>query len=62
MTAKADLPTALLASSAESAQSAEALLREAYDFVPLDEAEQVIALGGDGFLLQTLHEMLDCGR
>jgi NAD+ kinase len=62
MTANADLPTALLASSAEAAQAAEALLREAYDFVPLDEAEQVIALGGDGFLLQTLHDMLNCGR
>jgi NAD+ kinase len=62
MTAKADLPTALLASPAEAAQAAEILLREAYDFVPLDEAEQVIALGGDGFLLSTLHEMLGCGR
>jgi NAD+ kinase len=62
MTANADRPTALLASPAEAAQSAEALLRDAYDFVPLAEAEQVIALGGDGFLLQTLHEMLDAGR
>jgi NAD+ kinase len=62
MTANADRPTALLASPAEAAQAAEALLREAYDFVPLAEAEQVIALGGDGFLLQTLHEMLNAGR
>ncbi|HEX8064677.1 MAG TPA: NAD(+) kinase, partial [Allosphingosinicella sp.] len=62
MTANADLPTALLASSAEAAQAAAALLRDAYDFVPLAEAEQVIALGGDGFLLQTLHDMLDRGR
>ena len=38
------------------------MLRERYDFVPLDEAELIIALGGDGFLLQTLHEMLDRGR
>jgi NAD+ kinase len=58
MTANADRPTALLASPAHAAQAAEALLRERYDFVPLDEAEQIIALGGDGFLLQTLHEML----
>ncbi|HEX4736230.1 MAG TPA: NAD kinase [Allosphingosinicella sp.] len=62
MTANADKPAALLASSAEGAQAAEALLRERYDFVPLDEAELIIALGGDGFLLQTLHEMLDRGR
>jgi NAD+ kinase len=62
MTANADRPTALLASSAEAAQAAEVMLRERYDFVPLGEAEQVIALGGDGFLLQTLHDMLGRGR
>jgi len=58
MTANADRPTALLASPAEAAQTAEALLRDRYDFVSLDDAEQVVALGGDGFLLQTLHDML----
>jgi NAD+ kinase len=62
MTANADKPTALLASPAEAARAAEAMLRDAYDFVPLEEAEQVIALGGDGFLLQTLHEMLSADR
>jgi NAD+ kinase len=58
MIPNSEKPTALLASSAEAAQRAEAMLRERYEFVPFDEAEQVIALGGDGFLLQTLHEML----
>ncbi len=62
MTANADKDTALLASPAEAAQAAEVLLRERYNFVPLEEAEQIIALGGDGFLLQTLHEMLQRGR
>ncbi|MFN3389315.1 MAG: NAD kinase [Allosphingosinicella sp.] len=62
MTANADKPTALLASSAEAAQAAEALLRERYDFCAPGEAEQLIALGGDGFLLHTLHEMLDRGH
>ncbi len=62
MTANADRPTALLASPAEAAQAAEAMLRERYDFVPLEEAEQIVALGGDGFLLQTLHEMLERQR
>jgi NAD+ kinase len=61
MTGNADRPTALLASTAEPAQAAEAELRERYDFVPLEHAEQIIALGGDGFLLQTLHEMLARG-
>jgi len=53
---------ALVASSAEAAQAAERLLREQYDFCPLGEADLIIALGGDGFLLQTLHEMLDGQR
>lgn len=37
-------------------------LRARYDWVGLDQAEMVIALGGDGFMLQTLHAMLDRGR
>lgn len=53
---------ALVASSAEGAQAAEAMLRERYDFVPLEDANMVVALGGDGFLLHTLHEMLKRGR
>lgn len=53
---------ALVASSAEAAQAAEALLRNAYDFVEPAEADLIVALGGDGFLLQTLHEMLSRRR
>jgi len=53
---------ALLASPAEAAQAAEKMLRKRYGFVPLDEAELVVALGGDGFLLQTLHDMLEDER
>jgi len=62
MTRNSDRPTALLASPAESAQAADLLLRSRYDFVPLEDADQVVALGGDGFLLQTLHEMLAKGN
>ncbi|HEX8402897.1 MAG TPA: NAD kinase [Allosphingosinicella sp.] len=54
----ANKPTALVASPTEAAQAAEQLLRAQYNFVSLGAAEQVVALGGDGFLLQTLHEML----
>jgi len=53
---------ALVASNAESAQAAEAMLLERYDFVPLEEAELIVALGGDGFLLHTLRERLNVGR
>ena len=62
MTRNSDRPTALVASPTEPAQAAQALLNERYDFVPLENAEQIVALGGDGFLLQTLHEMLQRGR
>jgi len=62
MIANADRPTALLASPTEAAQAAEMMLRDQYDFVPLDGAEQIVALGGDGFLLQTLHDMLQRDR
>jgi NAD+ kinase len=53
---------ALIASPTPPALAAEAELREAYDWVPLKEAEMVVALGGDGFMLQTLHTMLGSRR
>jgi NAD+ kinase len=53
---------ALVASSTEAAQAAEAMLRGRYDFVPMEEAELIVALGGDGFLLHTLRERLGEGR
>jgi NAD+ kinase len=53
---------ALVASNAESAQAAEGMLRERYEFVPLEEAELIVALGGDGFLLHTLRERLQVGK
>ena len=53
---------ALVASNSEAAQAAEVMLRECYEFVPVGEAELVVALGGDGFLLHTLREMLALGR
>jgi NAD+ kinase len=49
---------ALVASNAEAAQAADGMLRGRYPFVAADEAELVVALGGDGFMLHTLHEML----
>ncbi len=53
---------ALLASETERAQEAFCALAASGEFVPLDEAEVVVVLGGDGFMLQTLHGMLDTGR
>jgi NAD+ kinase len=53
---------ALVASPTHPAQVAAEELRDLYDWVPLEEADLVIALGGDGFLLQTLHQMLETRR
>jgi NAD+ kinase len=53
---------ALVASNAEAAQAAEIMLRDRYEFVPIDQAELIVALGGDGFLLHTLRERLTLGK
>ncbi|HMT42915.1 MAG TPA: NAD kinase [Chakrabartia sp.] len=49
---------ALLVSPTPEARAAEGQLRALHDWVDLKEAEMVVALGGDGFMLQTLHGML----
>jgi NAD+ kinase len=50
---------ALLASPTAPAQAARAEFADTCDWVPTAEADVVIALGGDGFMLQTLHAMLE---
>ena len=53
---------ALAASPSEPAQTAAAELRRRYEWVPAKDADVIVALGGDGFMLQTLHAMLDRHR
>ena len=53
---------ALVASPADPAQAAARQLEGACAWSPLAEADAVVVLGGDGFMLQTLHQMLDDGR
>jgi len=48
----------LLSSDTDASDAAEALLRRRFKFAEADKAETLVALGGDGFMLQTLHEML----
>ena len=45
------------ASEAEIAQNALAALSARYGSVSLDQADVAVALGGDGFMLQTLHAL-----
>jgi len=49
------LKIAFVASDAPSAQTARGALVTRYGDVPEDEADVIVALGGDGFMLQTLH-------
>ncbi|WP_300974734.1 NAD kinase [Sphingomonas sp. LHG3406-1] len=53
---------ALVASHGEAAQAAAAMLRRRYLFAEEREAKIIVALGGDGFMLHTLHQMLDGGE
>ncbi|URW76317.1 NAD kinase [Sphingomonas donggukensis] len=53
---------ALVASNTPPAQAAAADLRDTYDWVPIEEADLIVALGGDGFMLDTLHAMLETRR
>ncbi len=46
---------ALIASKFGDAPEAAKKLREKYDIVDTDEADVIVALGGDGHMLQTLH-------
>jgi NAD+ kinase len=46
---------AFVASSMPTAQSALRALAQAYGDVPQAKADVIVALGGDGFMLQTLH-------
>ncbi len=49
----------LVASHTDVAQSAEKLLRRRYKFADASETTTLVALGGDGFMLKTLHDMLE---
>ncbi|WP_458388497.1 NAD kinase [Sphingomonas sp. F9_3S_D5_B_2] len=48
----------MVSSHTEVARAADAILRSRYRFADVDTAETLVALGGDGFMLQTLHAML----
>ncbi len=54
--------TALLASPTRQAREAREELIGRYEFAELEDAERVVVLGGDGYMLQVLHQMLENGR
>ena len=56
------LKVAICASDTDQAKTALAELSAAYDFADVDEADVIVALGGDGFMLQTLHDSIRTGK
>ena len=55
-------PVALLASESADAQDALTRLQSLYQTVDPEDAEVVVALGGDGFMLHVLHRFMDTGK
>ena len=58
----AALGIGLLASPTTEAQAAAKALQRRYQWADEDHASTLVALGGDGFMLQTLHHMLESAR
>jgi NAD+ kinase len=57
-----DPKLALVVSDSGKAQEGAQPLRDAHDWVKPADADVLVVLGGDGYLLHMLHEMLDNGR
>jgi NAD+ kinase len=55
----ASLGIGLLSSDRETASAGEERLRKRYVFAAPEQATALVALGGDGFMLHTLHRMLE---
>lgn len=51
-----------VASATEEAQTALKELKGIYGDTPFEEAEVIVALGGDGFMLQILNETMNSGK
>jgi len=50
---------ALMADTHTAAREAEEKLRNLQQFVSAEEADVIVALGGDGFMLSTMHDYMD---
>ena len=57
-----DMRLALAVSYSAPAQEAAKALMALHPWVPPEEADAVVVLGGDGYMLHVLHKMLDAGR
>jgi NAD+ kinase len=53
---------AFVSSDTDEARESAALLAALYGQESIDDAETIVALGGDGFMLQTLHRFMNTGK
>ena len=56
---KDDIKIALINADTDAADISAQQLKKLYKFVPIDDADVIVALGGDGFMLHLLHELLE---
>ncbi|MGF7153225.1 NAD kinase [Novosphingobium gossypii] len=56
-----DSKLALIVSDSAKAQDGARALLDSHPWVPANEADVLVVLGGDGFLLHVLHDLLDRG-
>jgi len=57
-----DKKIAFVSGRSNSAQAAFRRLQKRYNSVKLEDADVIVALGGDGFMLRTLHRTMDLGK
>ena len=62
MTRKAREKFAFVSSGFPEAEEAAARLQATYGSTPIEDADVIVAIGGDGFLLQTLRETMSTGK
>jgi NAD+ kinase len=53
---------AIVASGSAESEAAARQLAERYGDAPLNDADVVVALGGDGLMLQTMHQLMGSGK
>ena len=52
----------LVSDTPRARETADTLISPLADWVPLEQADAAVVLGGDGFMLHSLHTMLDAGQ
>lgn len=57
-----DIKLALLSGDSDAAKSSADLLQSTYEFVNIEDADIIVALGGDGYMLHLLHELLNINK